>query len=302
MRELKNLAAWLGVKSIFVKDESSRFNLQSFKALGGSFAIASYLAKKCACPLDFDKLTYESVQEKVGNITFATTTDGNHDALLAALTSRDDAAICQIVEDTYPIDLGIVMEQFSDEEILYLCGQLKDEKVAEILEHAEENLQIRLMRILDNNRIISLLHFMSKDNIVDILGDMPVNSRKEIVKLMKFGERKIIQDLLGYAEDTAGGIMTTEYISVKQDLTVSQALQKIKEIGPKTEEINTIFVLNNVKQLVGTVALRDMLLAQDTTKLSEIMQDNVIAVEPEADQEEVAMPLEHISSIVSKAK
>jgi len=78
LRELKELAAWLGVKNIFVKDESSRFNLQSFKALGGSFAIASYLAKKCACPLDFDKLTYESVQEKVGNITFATTTDGNH--------------------------------------------------------------------------------------------------------------------------------------------------------------------------------------------------------------------------------
>ncbi|MEA5092634.1 Magnesium transporter MgtE [bioreactor metagenome] len=229
-----------------------------------------------------------------------------HDALLAALTSRDDAAICQIVEDTYPIDLGIVMEQFSDEEILYLCGQLKDEKVAEILEHAEENLQIRLMRILDNNRIISLLHFMSKDNIVDILGDMPVNSRKEIVKLMKFGERKIIQDLLGYAEDTAGGIMTTEYISVKQDLTVSQALQKIKEIGPKTEEINTIFVLNNVKQLVGTVALRDMLLAQDTTKLSEIMQDNVIAVEPEADQEEVAMLVSkydlHVIPVVSKRR
>jgi diaminopropionate ammonia-lyase len=78
LRELKELAAWLGVKSIFVKDESSRFRLKSFKALGGSFAIASYLSQKSACPLKFDELTYEAVQDKVGNLTFATTTDGNH--------------------------------------------------------------------------------------------------------------------------------------------------------------------------------------------------------------------------------
>ena len=81
--ELKELAVWLGVKSIFVKDESKRFGLQAFKALGCSFAIASYLAQKSGSPLNFDDLTYEKISDKVGNITFATTTDGNHGRGLA---------------------------------------------------------------------------------------------------------------------------------------------------------------------------------------------------------------------------
>ena len=81
--ELKELAVWLGVKSIFVKDESKRFGLQAFKALGCSFAIASYLAQKSGSPLNFDELTYEKISDKVGNITFATTTDGNHGRGLA---------------------------------------------------------------------------------------------------------------------------------------------------------------------------------------------------------------------------
>lgn len=76
--ELKELAAWFGVKSIFVKDEAPRFGLKSFKALGGSFAIASYLSQKSGRPLVFDELTYEKIQDKVDNVTFATTTDGNH--------------------------------------------------------------------------------------------------------------------------------------------------------------------------------------------------------------------------------
>ena len=207
---------------------------------------------------------------------------------LAALDTKDNARLCQMAKAAYSVDLGIVMEKFSDAELLYLCELLTNEKVADILEHAEEILQIRLMRILDNHRIINLLHFMSKDNIVDILGDMPVKNRKEIIKLMQIGERTIIQELLGYAEDTAGGIMTTEYISVKQKLTVAGTLQKIKEIAPKTEEINTIFILNGVNQLVGTVALRDLLLAENNAVLADIMRYNVISVEPEADQEEVA--------------
>ena len=207
---------------------------------------------------------------------------------LAALDTKDNARLCQMAKAAYSVDLCIVMEKFSDAELLYLCELLTNEKVADILEHAEEILQIRLMRILDNHRIINLLHFMSKDNIVDILGDMPVKNRKEIIKLMQIGERTIIQELLGYAEDTAGGIMTTEYISVKQKLTVAGTLQKIKEIAPKTEEINTIFILNGVNQLVGTVALRDLLLAENNAVLADIMRDNVISVEPEADQEEVA--------------
>lgn len=129
---------------------------------------------------------------------------------------------------------------------------------------------------------------MSKDDIVDILGNMPVNRRKELLKLMKSGDQTVIRNLLGYSETSAGGIMTTEFISMRNTLTVSQALEKVKEIAPKTEEINILYITNEKKQLVGTVSLRELLVAQNYDTLQDIMEDNVISVEPETDQEDVA--------------
>lgn len=104
------------------------------------------------------------------------------------------------------------------------------------MEQAEEDLQIRIMKLLDLDRILAVFQFMSKDDIVDILGNMPVNRRKELLKLMKSGDQTVIRNLLGYSETSAGGIMTTEFISMRNTLTVSQALEKVKEIAPKTEE------------------------------------------------------------------
>ena len=162
------------------------------------------------------------------------------------------------------------------------------EQLAEIVEQAEEDLQIRIMKLLDLDRILAVFQFMSKDDIVDILGNMPVNRRKELLKLMKSGDQTVIRNLLGYSETSAGGIMTTEFISMRNTLTVSQALEKVKEIAPKTEEINILYITNEKKQLVGTVSLRELLVAQNYDTLQDIMEDNVISVEPETDQEDVA--------------
>ena len=135
---------------------------------------------------------------------------------------------------------------------------------------------------------------------------MPANRRKELVKLMKTSDQTVIRDLLGYGESTAGGIMTTEYISMRSTLTVSQALEKVKEIAPKTEEINILYITNDRKQLVGTVSLRELLVAKNYDTLNDIMEDNVISVEPEADQEDVARLVSkydlHAIPVVNKCK
>ena len=104
----------------------------------------------------------------------------------------------------------------------------------------------------------------------------------------KIKKKKIITELLGYEDDTAGGIMTTEYIALKKDLTVSQALLKLKEIVSKSEVIETIFINDN-KKIIGIANLRDILISPDSTKLEEITNTNFISVEPETDQEEVAL-------------
>ena len=110
---------------------------------------------------------------------------------------------------------------------------------------------------------------------------------------MKRKDTLEIQNLLLYEDDTAGGLMTTEYIALNGKWTVGKALDKIKEIAPKTEVIETIFVLNGRKELIGTADLRDILVEKNDTLLEEIMYDNIVSVPAEMDQEEV-------SHIVSK--
>lgn len=209
--------------------------------------------------------------------------------LLLALVKHDRKEIDDIYEHVEAIDLAEEIEELEDNQLEYLCSHIDDEKLAEILEESDEELQIDIIDCLDNKRVLSLFNYISKDNIVDILGQLPIGKRKQLINLMKSDDKRIIEQLLGYAEDTAGGLMTTEYIALNSHLTIMNALIKIKEIAPKTEVIDTIFIINNKRQLVGTVDLRDILSSQGDIKLRMIMDDHLITVTPETDQEEVSL-------------
>ncbi|MCI8965370.1 MAG: magnesium transporter [Clostridia bacterium] len=193
------------------------------------------------------------------------------------------------LDDITAVDLALLLSDLEDEDIQEICFKLSDKELASILEESEEKTQIKILDLLRNNRIINVLSYMSKDDIVDILGEINIGKSKELIKLMKDGkDKKIIEQLLGYKDDVAGGLMTTEYIALKKDLTVSEAILKIKEIISKSEVIETIFITNH-KKIIGITNLRDILIAPDNTKLEDITNTNFISVEPETDQEEVAL-------------
>lgn len=226
--------------------------------------------------------------------------------LIRALNLKDAKEVALLMEDAHPIDLAYALEEASDSNILFLADLLTNEQMATIIEQADDEIQVRIMKLFTARKCLEIFQHMSKDDIVDILGDMPANRRKELVNLMKRSDQQVIRDLLQYDENTAGGIMTTEYISLKSTLTVSQALEKVKEIAPKTEEINILYVTNEKKQLVGTVSLRELLVADNGDTLQDIMEDHVISVEAEADQEDVAMLVSkydlHAVPVVNKRK
>lgn len=186
------------------------------------------------------------------------------------------------------VDLASDIQDYEDEEIKVLCSEISDEDLSRILEESEEKTQLKLIQFIDNTRLLNIFNFMQKDDIVDILGEINIGRTKELIKLMKEGDKSIIEQLLGYKEDCAGGIMTTEYIALYSDLTISDALNKIKEISPKTEVIETIFVIDDNKKLIGTASLRDILVENGNEKLDKIINKNFISVEPEIDQEDVA--------------
>lgn len=209
--------------------------------------------------------------------------------LLLALVKHDTKEIDDIYEHVQTIDLAREIEELEDNQLEYLCNHIDDEKLAEILEESDEDLQADIINCLDNKRILSLFSYIPKDTIVDILGELPIGKRKQLIHLMKTDDKTVIEQLLGYEEDSAGGLMTTEYIALNQKLTIIDTLKKIKEIAPKTEVIETIFVLNHKKQLIGTADLRDILVANEETTLETIMDNQVISVLPETDQEDVSL-------------
>ena len=210
-----------------------------------------------------------------------------------ALLTGEQEELVDVIESDYAIDIAIALEEFTDEEIISFAERIDAERMAQVFEQADEDLQFRMAELFGVDNMLKMFKFMSKDDIADILGDLPINMRKRILRMMKRKDIVEIENLLLYEDDTAGGLMTTEYIALNGKWTVEKALNKIKEIAPKTEVIETIFVLNGRKELIGTADLRDILVEKNDTLLEDIMYDNIVSVPAEMDQEEV-------SHIVSK--
>ena len=194
----------------------------------------------------------------------------------------------EMAEEIQKIESEEEFEELDDEELLRVFELMTDEQKANVIEQADDDLQERIFELIPDEEAIDILAFMSPDDIVDILGFIDIRKSKSILTKMKRSQANKIRELLGYEEDTAGGIMTTQYIAFKENLEIKEVMKKIKMIAPRTEVIETIFVTNSKKELVGEADLRDILISSDETKLSEIMDENPKYVYVEEDQEDVA--------------
>lgn len=211
------------------------------------------------------------------------------DILLEIIANDDAQALLNLFEDEQDIDIAIALSELEDDEILQVFALLDDEKKALLLEEEEEEEQIRIINMLELDEILAIFHHMSTDDITDIVGALSVRKRKDILNLMKKSDSEEISQLLRYDPESAGGIMTTEYIALRGSLTALQALKKLKEIAPSTEVIDTLFITDYTHRLLGTVDLRDLLSAPDDERLSELMEANPISVFTDTDQEEVSL-------------
>lgn len=210
------------------------------------------------------------------------------ETLREIIKTKDPEALSVFFDAQNPVDFARAAVKLDDDELTELTTILDDDELASLMEESEDDDRIRIARTLDNKRLLTAFEYMQKDDIVDMLGDFPIGRRKEVINLMKADDRRIINNLLQYPEDSAGGLMTTAYIALRETLSVSAGLDKLREIGPKTEVIETIFIINDRRKLIGWCDLRDLLAAPKDRYLSDIMHDKVISVPPETDQEETA--------------
>lgn len=208
--------------------------------------------------------------------------------LRSMVAAGDGSGIENVLDSRQMIDFAKMVEELDEKELKSLLVLMTDDHLAELLEEAEDDERIRIAHQLDNKRLLIAFSYMQKDDIVDILGDFPFDRRKAVINLMKEDDKEIISKLLNYPEDSAGGLMSTAYIALRGDLTVTDALDKMRQIGTHTEVIDTIYVINETRQLIGCVDLRNILTSPRLRPLRDIMDENVVSVSPETDQEEVA--------------
>lgn len=205
------------------------------------------------------------------------------------IDASDSRRLAEYIDGREAIDFAQTVSLIDDDDILrHLLMLMDDDELAALMEESEDKMRLRIARLLNDHRLLVAFEYMQKDDIVDMLGDFPIGRRKKVINLMKADDQRVINKLLDYPEDSAGGIMTTEYIALKYNLTILDSLRKIQEIGPKTEVIETIYVIDDSRRLIGWVDLRDLLSAPKETILKNIMEENPITVYPEIDQEETA--------------
>ena len=190
--------------------------------------------------------------------------------------------------DLRPADIADILEQLDLEEAGAVLGQLDTETAADTLNEVESPLQSELLSELDPERASDLLEILAPDDAADILADIPQDEAERLLNLMPANEAQPIRELLRYGDETAGGIMTTEVLSLSQDLTVEETLAYLRQRSAHLEMIYYLYIVDEEQRLVGVVSLRELVVAEATARLKDLMDHDVIKVNTDTDQEEVA--------------
>ncbi|MBR0352903.1 MAG: magnesium transporter [Oscillospiraceae bacterium] len=213
------------------------------------------------------------------------------DTLSALLAGKKYSTIKDILVTMNPSDVASVFEDMEEDRLPLLFRLLPKEEAAETFVEMDPELQEMLIKGFSDSELREVVDELYVDDAVDIVEEMPANVVRRILSQADPEMRKQINEILRYPENSAGSIMTTEYVSLRPSMTVGEAITRIRRTGVDKETIYTCYVTKD-RNLLGMVTVKDLLLAQDDdTPVSEIMDTNVISVNTHADQEEVAQML-----------
>ena len=209
------------------------------------------------------------------------------------LEEKKYASLKDVLVTMNPADVAAIFEEIADERLPRLFRLLPKEQAAETFVEMEPEQQEMLIRGFSDAELREVIEELYVDDAVDLVEEMPANVVKRILAQADPQMRKEINELLRYPENSAGSFMTTEYVYLRPQMTVAEAITRIRRTGVDKETIYTCYVTEGGK-LLGTVSVKDLLLCgDDSTKVSEIMDENVISVSTLTDQEEVAKMLSH---------
>ena len=213
------------------------------------------------------------------------------DSILALLESKKYASLRDLLSTLNPADVASLFGDMPEEKLPVLFRLLPKEQAAETFVEMESDHQEMLIRGFSDNELKEVIDELYVDDAADLVEEMPANVVKRILRQADPDMRKKINEILKYPEDSAGSIMTTEYVTLRPSMHVGEAFKHIRRTGVDKETIYTCYVTRDDKVLIGFVTIKDLIFADEEDLIRDIMDENVISVKTADDQEEVAMML-----------
>ncbi len=211
-------------------------------------------------------------------------------AQIASLcTDKKYSRIKDILTEFNPADIAVLFDEFTDEQRLLLFRLLPKEEAAETFVELEYDTQEALIRAFTDNELREVIDELYLDDTVDIIEEMPATLVKRILKNTDSETRASINTLLKYPEDSAGSIMTPEFVDLKRSTTVEDAFKRIRRTGVDKETIYTCYVTDESRHLIGVTTVKELLLHQNDDKIEDFMETNVIYIGTHDDKETAAM-------------
>jgi magnesium transporter len=210
--------------------------------------------------------------------------------LVGFIENVNDKEILSLINDLHPADIAEIVNELEFSDASYLFQLLEDNVAADVLVELEDDLREKLLNTLSSKEIAEeVIDNLDSDDATDIVAELPQNKKQEVLSHLEDTElANDIANLLTYPEDSAGGLMAKEFITVNLNWSITQCVREMRKQAEEVSSVYTIYVVNDNNILIGTLSLKKLLITDSKTVISEIMKKDIIMVNASDDQEEVA--------------
>ena len=208
--------------------------------------------------------------------------------LLKIIEYKNMGQLSQELQKMNPVDIAKSMELLDDKSLLVVFRLLTKDTSVEVFSYLDKKSQQKIIELITDNELKDIIENLFLDDTVDIIEELPANIVGKVILNTSLEKRQLINQFLKYKEDSAGAIMTIEFVDFKEQMIIKEAINHTRKIGINKESLDNCFIINKERVLKGVISLKDLILSNEEMLVSQVMDTNIVSVKTSEDQENVA--------------